>query len=564
MEFAERKQCPEEGCKAHFKFKDGFVHHLMSAHEYEKEDAEGELTMNRMKVKDRLIKPVNCTICGSKWWRRSLLLRHVKTVHQVKDHVSATNITKIMVEKAALTNDQKGMDEDGGQEVESGEEESDDNLTVRIGCEACKDTSQVRRRCHTCQQPKCEEHLTTGQDGFANCRVCGGEKRTEIEEQEGIQLDDQTEEDEQDEQTEEDEQDEQTEEDVAKSAKGKKKKARRGDGEEETEVDVEIEALKLKMRESKLAKWKVKFASKKSKKDNINLTAKCPECEKRFTKTYNVRRHLMDKHGVDKDRLAEYVIKPVHSRCKYCKEFFGNVQKHERVCKLRNEETVRQKKVADIPDAFLPGGGLLLDEWHEWIKTCDLAESTIGLYTRKLIHILKFLEGSIDNFLADSLLLPLENEVQFPSLNPYLAQAKKADAKIAICTYEKLADLVVYLFDTRYGADPDFTLMEKNAFTTGVMNARKSQSVKLKGINRALAEDTSKKSAERATDPEELLHNPERLKEVLVFVLRNKEMKAIQDDLVTLQPDELKNKYDKSTLTNFLKSHIVMEGKKPL
>ena len=517
-----------------------------------------------MKMKDRLLQPVSCTICGRRRYRRNLLLRHVKTVHNVKDHVKAAKINKTMVE-AALTSDQEGMDGDGRQEVESGEDRtgSDDNLTVRLGCEACKDTSQVRRLCHTCQQPKC-------QDGFAKCRVCdptcGGEKGTEIEEgiQGGIQLDDQTEEDKQDEQTEEDEQDEQTEEDVAKSAKGKKKKARRGDGEEETEVDVEIEALKLKMRESKLAKWKVKFASKKSKKDNINLTAKCPECEKKFTKTYNVRRHLMDKHGVDKDRLAEYVIKPVHSRCKYCKEFFGNVQKHERVCKLRNEETVRQKKVADIPDAFLPGGGLLLDEWHEWIKTCDLAESTIGLYTRKLIHILKFLEGSIDNFLADSLLLPLENEVQFPSLNPYLAQAKKADAKIAICTYEKLADLVVYLFDTRYGADPDFTLMEKNAFTTGVMNARKSQSVKLKGINRALAEDTSKKSAERATDPEELLHNPERLKEVLVFVLRNKEMKAIQDDLVTLQPDELKNKYDKSTLTNFLKSHIVMEGKKPL
>ena len=43
MGFAERKQCPEEGCKAHFKFKDGFLHHLLSAVDYEKEDAEGEL-----------------------------------------------------------------------------------------------------------------------------------------------------------------------------------------------------------------------------------------------------------------------------------------------------------------------------------------------------------------------------------------------------------------------------------------------------------------------------------------------------------------------------------------
>ena len=410
MEFAERKQCPEEGCKAHFKFKDGFLHHLMSAHEYEKEDAEGELSMNRMKVKDRLLQPVSCTICGRRWYRRSLLLRHVKTVHHVKDHVKAAKITKTMVE-AALTSDQEGMDGDGRQEVESGEDRtgSDDNLTVRIGCEACKDTSQVRRLCHTCQQPKCQEHLTTGQDGFEIQLVAWGqlgdsldsdtdmnrslletdeqtersnegEKGTEIEE--GIQLD------------------EQTEQDVAKSAKGKKRKARRGhegDGEEETEIDEEMEALKLRMREKKLAKWKVKFTSKRSKKANINLTSKCPECEKRFTKTYNVRRHLMDKHGVDKDWLQQYVIKPTHSRCRYCKEFFGNVQKHEKICKLRNEQTVRQKKVADIPEAFLPGGGLLLEEWHEWIKTSDLAESTIGLYTRKIINILKFFEKSIDN-----------------------------------------------------------------------------------------------------------------------------------------------------------------------
>ena len=73
--------------------------------------------VNWMKMKDRLLQPVSCTICGRRRYRRSLLLRHVKTVHNVKDHVKAAKINKTMVE-AALTSDQEGMDRDGRQKVE--------------------------------------------------------------------------------------------------------------------------------------------------------------------------------------------------------------------------------------------------------------------------------------------------------------------------------------------------------------------------------------------------------------------------------------------------------------
>jgi hypothetical protein len=80
-------------------------------------------------------------------------------------------------------------------------------------------------------------------------------------------------------------------------------------------------------------------------------------------------------------------------------------------------------------------------------------------------------------------------------------------------------------------------------------------------LNKVIAINTQKKAAEKAADAEELLHNPARMKQILVHVLKNAELKSIQADLLSLTHDEFKEKHHKDTPMNFLKSHLLMEGK---
>ena len=127
----------------------------------------------------------------------------------------------------------------------------------------------------------------------------------------------------------------------------------------------------------------------------------------------------MDAHEVEKHDLTNYKLDSTQKRCKYCKYFFGNVHKHQKECKMKREETKKNeaKQSNAIPDEFIPGGGLMLEEWVDWIQTQNLAPSTIKLYRRKLVQLFKFFESTIRDFLVDSLLLPLENKICFPTLD---------------------------------------------------------------------------------------------------------------------------------------------------
>ena len=109
----------------------------------------------------------------------------------------------------------------------------------------------------------------------------------------------------------------------------------------------------------------------------------------------------MDAHEVEKTDLTNFKLDSSQKRCKYCKYFFGNVHKHQ---KMKRDETKKNEAKQDIPAEFIPGGGLLLMEWEQWIQTQNLASSTIKLYRRKLVQLFRFFEASIRDFLVDSLL----------------------------------------------------------------------------------------------------------------------------------------------------------------
>ena len=517
LEFPGKRVCPEESCKAHFKYKDGFRSHLMNSHHYGLEEAQAEVEgEERPKVKDRLEEPVRCTICGSKWVRKSLLLRHLQAVHNIA-HSEATRKTMLIL---------SGGEENCGNE--NMEDVVDDNV--------------LEEGVH-------EDVLEEGvQEEVLENRA--GDSFNDLVSDDVIE----------DMSQHEDEEDEENAIALEMLAMQKKMRAL---GRKKNEL-AEKKKKEEKGSNRPLKKWKVKGSTKRSVKKDIREVSKCPVagCDRGFKSAFNTKRHIMDFHGVDKDELKKYDIKNVHSRCQFCKEFFANVQKHEKVCKLKREKKTTIESEQDIPEAFLPGGGLLLEEWQEWIQTSGLAQNTIGLYSRKICNIFKFWERTVDAFLVDSLILPLENSVIFPSLNEYLAQAEPTDQKVAIQAYQKLCDMVTNMFDKRYGANRDFTLVEKTAFTTGILNARKAQSVKLKNLNKQISINTQKKAAEKAADPEELLHNHKKMKEILVRTLRNPELKSFQNDLLTLTPKQYKEKHDKETTVNFLKSHILMEGKR--
>ena len=75
---------------------------------------------------------------------------------------------------------------------------------------------------------------------------------------------------------------------------------------------------------------KRKGLSNRSKKEGTLITTGCEFCNKRFKDAWSVRRHMVGSHGVGVEDLKQYKIKAPQRRCKFCKEMFSNVHKHEK------------------------------------------------------------------------------------------------------------------------------------------------------------------------------------------------------------------------------------------
>ena len=266
----------------------------------------------------------------------------------------------------------------------------------------------------------------------------------------------------------------------------------------------------------------MKEKEKLKKMADTRLTTSCPICQKKFESGWSVRRHLESAHQVEKKDVLTYDIKPTKKRCPFCKFFFGGLHKHMKVCKKRNTPVVAEAAAGgpmDIPDAFIPGGGLFIEKWEEWIIKQGLAKSTSHKYTLKVKQIAKYWEEKIANFMMDSLLLPLENETCLPALDGYLGDAETDFVRsLASKVYLHICDFVLHMFNERYTANNEFSIEKKQSWKLDVMNNRAGISTRLKKFNRKNAQNTGLVAEGRSEDTEDLLFNPTRCKDLLTQV----------------------------------------------
>ena len=299
---------------------------------------------------------------------------------------------------------------------------------------------------------------------------------------------------------------------------------------------------------------------------------KCPQCPKTFKTAFGVRRHLIDKHGLSKTDAKDIEVKNTKRDCKYCKESFSNVYKHLKVCKVKAdiEKNVSAARVDrdeanrnddDVPDEFVHGGMNIMERWNKWLPNQGLKPTVQKIYTRKVKQMLYFFEANIPEFFSDSLLYPLELELCFPSLSCYLENCKTGGDKVtAIKAYRYLVGLCLYEFNKRYTTDSHWTIEKKNSYKIDMNEQRDEFSKLLKNINRENAISTAEKAAEKAEDPEHLGYNPDRLKQLLEYVVKNDKLKRMNQALNKLSVSRIKLKYDEVTCRHYIISMLLNVG----
>ena len=310
--------------------------------------------------------------------------------------------------------------------------------------------------------------------------------------------------------------------------------------------------------------------TKKRKSVSVPVKAKapigektlCPKCKKGFSKAANVRKHLQVVHKLKEEEVQGLEINTTTKRCEFCGFFFGNVYAHQKVCKKKTivRADVKERSVEEdgAPAHFVPGGERLLREWDTWVEKKGLKKNTIKVYRRKLKELIKFWEEKMKGFYADSLVFPLETEVCFPSLAMYLDECTTGGAKItAMKTYNWLAGLILSL---RFTGMKEFSLEKKNSFKQDVITQRDQFSKLIKGQNKINAEATAKRSAEKQADPEVLERNPQRMKELMVFLLNNESVKKMLKDMAKMNPEEMGITYGEKNCREFLLGLILMTG----
>ena len=317
---------------------------------------------------------------------------------------------------------------------------------------------------------------------------------------------------------------------------------------------------------------------KKEAKENINrrrnprmkdgVKTSCPICKKTFGKKANVRRHMVDPkaHGLKGETLRKMMSKVEETtlKCIFCKKHFVNRAKHLSHCKKKKEETLKkgEKKVngsrKECPGSFLPGGEEFTKRFLPYLNK-QVKNMTYDLYRRKLVHIINFFEDNGDDFLMDTLLYPLENEVCFPSLEEYIDQSKtEGDKRVAILTYRYIGLFVLREASTRYGGSNKFTLEKKGAFKQDTLQEVNAMSKKLKNINAVSFRKTQERKQERQENPEDLAYNADRCAEILNHLLHNDIITNIKKDLSKLTFNSLRKKYEEVEVRKYLMAMLLV------
>ena len=123
---------------------------------------------------------------------------------------------------------------------------------------------------------------------------------------------------------------------------------------------------------------------------------------------------------------------------------FGNVWKHEKVCK-------RKPKIAPLPAPAMAFNDGEFQRKFDHYLVAELAQGTARLWKNKAQAIFNFWKVQIEQFSLDKLLEPLHHNTVFPSLKGYLDNAMVLGDKItAIKVYKCLANFTLEKFKERY------------------------------------------------------------------------------------------------------------------
>ena len=213
----------------------------------------------------------------------------------------------------------------------------------------------------------------------------------------------------------------------------------------------------------------------------------------------------------------------------------------------------------DAPRSIKSGGQLFTAKWKDWIGTTGLKRKSANLYTRKLKHVIKFLEQKMAYFKMDSLLYPLEFKVSLPTIGPMKKAAKtEGERKVVCLTYLYVCELVLEIFDERYAGDSGYSLQTKTMYKLNIQNESASCSRDLKHINSRQALITAMNKARKEEDPNDLSYNPDRMKDVAHHVVfENHTVKKMIDDLIKCSPEEIEENYEEVNLRYLLMSLIL-------
>ena len=278
-------------------------------------------------------------------------------------------------------------------------------------------------------------------------------------------------------------------------------------------------------------------------------------------------------HKLDKEEISHFKISSTSKPCPICGYHKSNLTEHRKYCKIRTvavQETTKEKNQSeerqDVPEGLNPGGSILNPKFESFLAKQVIAETTQRKYFKKMVGVCLYWEKKIRGFRTDGLIWPLEKGMLFPDLAGYLADSTSpGDKASAIKAYLHFCKFVKELCSLRYTADETFSMLERKAFTDSIREYHDDNRRLLKGLNRASSLITAENNMDKQEKQTELGHNPERLKEAVVYILEHHKVEEMLKDLTTMASEEISDKYTEVEARNFLLGMLMItaDGQRP-
>ena len=293
----------------------------------------------------------------------------------------------------------------------------------------------------------------------------------------------------------------------------------------------------------------------------ISERSKCPLCEKTYSRSSGVHRHMKKDHPDSIGGATTYTIKTVSRCCPYCGNMYSNLSKHYQHCKKKKTN----KRVTSKPTSSATSDGLsIVPAFKEWLQNSKIKKLSTQ-YLNKLVAKLKRIiicwEEKIPKFKADNLLDPFKTKTILPSLSLYLSQAKTlGDQKDALNAYVNLCDFLIEDGDIKYAANKKIKVHYRIAYKANILTLRQYESKKIKQVDKKQKGQTKMTAEKKARDPEELNYNSERLKLVMSTILQHEKMVSMRQTLVEKSHLWIRKNLKESDVRHFLMSQLWITG----